>query len=108
MVASELAETFHGGNSGSGEVILFDQGRRGPGGRASHRSVIKKEKKHSAKAITGRYNQQGKDDCDNDDSTVLENDEEEFLVLPDDDIASDESAFQFDHGCKWYLFIILY
>ena len=82
LVASELAEVFHGGIDGSGEVVLFDQGRRGPGGRASHRSVVKRH--HSPKAT----------DKDNEDLV----EKEEFDVLPDDDI--DESAFQFDHGCK--------
>ena len=80
LVASELAEVFHGGIDSSGEVVLFDQGRRGPGGRASHRSVVKKH--HNQKA-TGNEDLVKK---------------EEFDVLPDDDI--DESAFQFDHGCK--------
>ena len=77
VVASELARGIcgYGVDEKCGEVILFDQGRRGPGGRASHRSVVKK-------------NIDGDGDVE----------KEEFVVLPDDDI--DESAFQFDHGCK--------
>eukprot|EP00959_Pyramimonas_sp_CCMP1952_P048102 1004156-Pyramimonas_sp.AAC.1 len=35
LVASELAND----ESNACRVFLFDQGRRGPGGRASHRSV---------------------------------------------------------------------
>ena len=48
VVASELAKFFvddnDDGNSSNNQVVIFDQGRRGPGGRASHRSVIKKTK----------------------------------------------------------------
>ena len=82
VVASELARVL--GNSRgddheeSDEVVLFDQGRRGPGGRASHRSVVSKKTKNPESG---------------------EDEKEEFVVLPDDDI--DESAFQFDHGCKF-------
>ena len=61
------------------EVVLFDQGRRGPGGRASHRSVAKKKQTTTHENNNGFAN-------------------EEFVVLPDDEI--DDSAFQFDHGCK--------
>ena len=79
VVASELARVLCGcgDDDKNGEVILFDQGRRGPGGRASHRSVVKKN-------------------IDGDGDGNVE--KEEFVVLPDDDI--EESAFQFDHGCK--------
>jgi len=83
VVASELARVL--GNSRgddheeSDEVVLFDQGRRGPGGRASHRSVVSKKTKNPESG---------------------EDEKEEFVVLPDDDI--DESAFQFDHGCQFF------
>ena len=73
VVASELTKLDKSGI----HVVLFDQGRRGPGGRASHRSVAKKSKHTSKKSS-------------------VEN--EDFTILPDDHI--DDSAFQFDHGCK--------
>jgi len=94
VVASELAQGLSGSNcsdsdshnqsKSTGEVVLFDQGRRGPGGRASHRSVRQVEPR---KQNTG----------DGDDGTVEDND---FVVLPDDYI--DERAFQFDHGCQFF------
>ena len=74
VVASELSRTCEN----DVEVVLFDQGRRGPGGRASHRSVIKKKSDVGLKQNTSEN--------------------EEFVVLPDDDIQ--KSTFQFDHGCK--------
>ena len=95
LVASELARVLSGDGEGvnsssnhhhhqgqRGEVLVFDQGRRGPGGRASHRSVGKKRRSPTAGPET--------------DGTVVG--DEEFVVLPDDTI--DESDFQFDHGCK--------
>ena len=75
VAASELSKT----SENNVEVVLFDQGRRGPGGRASHRSVIKR-----------------KADIDFKENKSCEN--EEFIVLPDDCI--EKSTFQFDHGCK--------
>lgn len=78
VVASELTKICENGI----DVVLFDQGRRGPGGRASHRSVAKKNLDTS------------NNNPINDSS--IEN--EEFIVLPDDHI--EDSAFQFDHGCK--------
>ena len=75
VAASELFKT----SENNVEVVLFDQGRRGPGGRASHRSVIKR-----------------KADIDFKENKSCEN--EEFIVLPDDCI--EKSTFQFDHGCK--------
>ena len=92
VIASELASVLNGDGDGDGdhekqkqgvEVVLFDQGRRGPGGRASHRSVAKKKP-----MTTETESSQEMDDVEN----------HEFVVVPDDDI--DESAFQFDHGCK--------
>ena len=86
VVASELARIFGSGSGDiDGQVVLFDQGRRGPGGRASHRSVIKKPQ--GSNSIANGKNGDGEDV-----------EEEEFEVLPDDEI--DDSAFQFDHGCK--------
>ena len=76
VVASELSRTCEN----DVEVVLFDQGRRGPGGRASHRSVVKKKKSDVGLKRNSSEN-------------------EEFVVLPDDYI--EKSAFQFDHGCKW-------
>mmetsp|Transcript_7873 Transcript_7873/g.19543 ORF Transcript_7873/g.19543 Transcript_7873/m.19543 type:complete len:214 (-) Transcript_7873:2728-3369(-) len=100
VVASELAGVLSGCSYGSdhhrekrGEVVLFDQGRRGPGGRASHRSVGKKKKRRccspSSSSAAGRETDGAVDGTD-----------EEFVVLPDDDI--DESDFQFDHGCQFF------
>ncbi len=78
LVASELIKRY----DEDIHVVLFDQGRRGPGGRASHRSVAKKI----------QYTSNGNEKRGN----TLENDD--FVILPDDNI--EDSALQFDHGCK--------
>ena len=105
VVASELAKFFvddnddgysnYNSSSNKNQVVIFDQGRRGPGGRASHRSVIKKKK--TKKMIKKESNisdeQQGEE-------VQEEEEEEEVVVLPDDVI--DESSFHFDHGCQFF------
>lgn len=78
VIASELSRVY----KNRAEVLLFDQGRRGPGGRASHRSVAKKKKQNLS--------------VDSKSDNNVES--EEFVVVPDDHI--EKSAFQFDHGCK--------
>lgn len=78
VIASELTKIY----DEEIHVVLFDQGRRGPGGRASHRSVAKKIQHTS--------------DADAKNGNDVEN--EEFIIMPDDRI--EDSALQFDHGCK--------
>ncbi|KAG7351830.1 NADP-binding Rossmann-like domain containing protein [Nitzschia inconspicua] len=57
------------------EVHVFDQGRRGPGGRASHRSVSKRNQ------------------------TVLPDDDENN---DDNSCIGEETTFEFDHGCQFF------
>ena len=61
------------------EIVVFDQGRRGPGGRASHRSVL---------ISTGE---------------VLADDAEDIEKYATDHSNNDHGqTYQFDHGCQFF------
>mmetsp|Transcript_20598 Transcript_20598/g.57153 ORF Transcript_20598/g.57153 Transcript_20598/m.57153 type:complete len:588 (+) Transcript_20598:211-1974(+) len=101
VVASELARalalenTKDGDNDGERKsniinnsvVVVFDQGRRGPGGRASHRAV----------AMTSTPNVSVAEEGNDPEGTTQWN----FEVLTNDDDI-DPSALHFDHGCQFF------
>eukprot|EP00536_Pseudo-nitzschia_multiseries_P017425 jgi/Psemu1/50783/gm1.50783_g len=75
-------------SSSSHSVVVFDQGRRGPGGRASHRAVSmspnSEEEGESESQYQSEMNRRWK-----------------FEVLTNDDDI-DPSALHFDHGCQFF------
>jgi predicted NAD/FAD-dependent oxidoreductase len=88
------------------EIHIFDQGRRGPGGRSSHRTVQLQQASSTASATLS----EGSHDHDNNPSTETAT---EAIILDDDeyDDNGDNSAastttttplLHFDHGCQFF------